>query len=281
MLTLGVISDVHFGPEARFAGKLRKLSLEAPRLCEAFGDQMRTTVGPDLVVNLGDVVEDASPAADRQRYHDCLAILARAGAPLVHVAGNHDLVHIDAPTLRAAWGLPPTGALYRSFDHAGVHLVVLHTSERRDRDVRIDAAQLDWLARDLAATALPTVVLMHHSAADQDLRGNRWFAAAPELCLVAERARLRGILAASGKVRLVLNGHLHWNHFDLCEGLPMLTLQSLTENVADDAPGTPAATWAVVRIDGDRVAIEVAGVEPARYQLHRSGPPGAAGPTVR
>ena len=34
MLTLGVVSDVHFGPEARFDGKLRKLTARSPELLE-------------------------------------------------------------------------------------------------------------------------------------------------------------------------------------------------------------------------------------------------------
>ncbi|MEJ7732149.1 MAG: hypothetical protein WKG00_23440 [Polyangiaceae bacterium] len=129
--------------------------------------------------------------------------------------------------------------------------------------------QLAWLDADLRATALPTVVLMHHSAAEQDLRGNRWFEGKPEICLVRERAELRRIVAASGKVRLVLNGHLHWNHLDVIDGIPYVTLQSLVENVDDDAPGRAAAAHAVVHLDEARVRIEVAGAERARYQLDR------------
>jgi 3',5'-cyclic AMP phosphodiesterase CpdA len=270
LVTFGIVTDLHFGPEARFGGKLRKLTAQAPSLARAFARRMREEVRPDFVVCLGDAIEDESPAADRARYQDCLAILREAGTDLVCVAGNHDRVHLAPEVLRTAWGSSAEGPLYSSFDRGGVHFVVLYTHERKDVEVTIDAAQLGWLEGDLAATTLPTVVLMHHSAAEQDLRGNRWFEGLPHLCLVRERKRLRELLARSGRTLAVFNGHLHWNHLDVLDGIPYVTLQSLIENVEEDAPGTAAAAHAVVRVGPRRVTVEVAGVEPARYQLDRA-----------
>ncbi len=267
MLTIGVVTDEHFGPPAQFGGKLRKLTARAPELAAAFATRMREHVRPDFVVNLGDCIEDESPAADLERYRACLELLGTAGVDLVNVAGNHDRIHLDDATLLRAWGLPDTGALYRSFDRGGVHFVVLATDETKDVSVRIDDEQLAWLRADLAATAHPTVVLMHHSAADQDLRGNRWFEKRPHLCLVKERKRLRQIFAEHGRTRVVINGHLHWNHLDVIEGIPYVTLQSLVENVEDDAPGRPAAAHAVVRIGDRRIVVEVEGAHPCRYQF--------------
>ncbi len=266
LLTIGVVSDLHFGPRASFAGKLRKLSHLAATLTEAFVERMRAQQ-VDLVVNLGDVIEDVDAQTDLQRYSSCMRLLEAAGVERIHVAGNHDLVNLDAATLRKAWAMPASGVLYRSLDRKGLHLVVLHTHERKDRDVSIDAEQLSWLKQDLATTTLPTVVLMHHSAADQDLRGNRWFEGAEHICLLAQRAELRAVLARSGRVILVLNGHLHWNHFDLIDSIPYVTLQSLVENIDEDAPGRPAAAHAVLRFDGRRLLVEIAGAHPLRYQI--------------
>jgi 3',5'-cyclic AMP phosphodiesterase CpdA len=230
---------------------------------------MREQIRPDLVVNLGDVVEDESPSADRERYAQCMSLLAESGAECVHVAGNHDRVHLEAVDLRRAWGLDASGPLYRSFDRGGYHLVVLYSHETKDVDVQIFPEQLTWLQADLAATSLPTMVLMHHSAADQDLRGNRWFEKAANICLVRERRQLRAIVRDSGRVCLVLNGHLHWNHFDLIDGIPYVTVQSLIENIEEDAPGVPAAAWAIVRLDAGWIRIEIEGAQPVRYQLQR------------
>jgi hypothetical protein len=146
---------------------------------------------------------------------------------------------------------------------------VLHTRERKDHDVSLGDDQLAWIEGDLAAHTGPTVILMHHSAADQDLRGNRWFERAPHLCLVRERRRLRAMIEEHGDVRAVFNGHLHWNHLDVVGGVPYVTVQSLVENLDEDAPGRAAAAHAVARISERRVVIEVFGAERCRYQIDR------------
>ena len=269
MLTLGAISDAHFGPRASFDGKLRKLSERAPELTRAFAARMRDDVRPDLVVSLGDALEDESAEIDLQRYQQYLDILGSAERDLVHVAGNHDRVNLSAETLRSAWGMSASGPLYRSFDRGGFHLVVLYSHERKDQDVTLGPEQLEWLAADLAGSPRDTVVLVHHSPADQDLRGNRWFARDPHLCLIQDRRRLRQILRAHGRTRLVLNGHLHWNHLAVVDSIPYVTLQSLVENVDEDAPGRAAAAHAVVRIDASGLLVDVVGAHPARYQIGR------------
>lgn len=271
-LKLALVTDLHFGPEARFAGKLRKLTAHAPELTRAFVARMNDAVKPDLVINLGDDIEDESRDADRARYAEAIGILRGAHAELVNVAGNHDTIHLDAADLLAIWGRghDPASRLYSSFDRDGWHFVVLHTRERKDHDVSVGDEQLAWLADDLRASPGPTIVLMHHSAADQDLAGNRWFEGSPHICLVRERRKLRALLEQHGDVRAVFNGHLHWNHVDVIRGIPYVTVQSLIENLDDDAPGRAAAAHAVVRLSAKRIVVEIEGAERARYQFdHR------------
>ena len=263
-LTLGFVTDLHFGPRASFDGKLRKLSHEAGRLARAAVRGL-DALAPDLVVNLGDDIEDESRDADLVRYEECQAILRTARAPLVNVAGNHDTVNLGRADLARVW--QREGPLYYSFDHGGVHLAVLHTVERKDVDVRIDDDQLAWLRADLAATSLPTVVLMHHPACEQDLTDSRWFSRAPHLALVHDRAALRAVLEESGNVRLVVNGHVHRNHLDVIRGIPYVTVQSLIENLDDDAPGRPAGAFALAKLDDRKVVFRVFGEDPARWQV--------------
>ncbi len=82
---------------------------------------------------------------------------------------------------------------------------------------------------------------MHHPASEMRLEGNRWFEKRPYVRRVAERRRLRQVIEASGKVVAVFNGHVHWNHLDVIAGIPYITLQSMVENLDDDAPGAPPA----------------------------------------
>jgi 3',5'-cyclic-AMP phosphodiesterase len=266
MIRFGLVTDMHFGPEVRFKGQLRKMSHRAAELAADVAASMRD-MGVDFLVNLGDSIEDETPTLDRQRYQQSVDVLARCGRRVIHVAGNHDTANLTAAELNSCWSQPSNAPLYRSFEQGDVLFLVLHSVERKDRDVRIDDEQLRWLGQQLAAGDTPVVVLMHHSAAEQDLRENRWFAGAPHICLIKERRSLRRILEQSGRVVAVFNGHLHWNHLDVIGNIPYITLQSLIENVDDDAPGRAAAAHAVVRLSQRQLLVEVAGLQPARYQF--------------
>ena len=264
-LTIGIVTDLHFGPEARWQGKLRKLTAQAGDLTRDFVRQMNDEVRPDLVVNLGDDIEDESREADLLRYGECQAILRTARAPLVNVAGNHDLIHMNREDLSRFW--QRSGPLYYSLDVGGWHFTVLHTIEKQEVEIRVPETQMEWLRADLAGTQLPVIVLMHHSASEQDVEDSRWWPGRSHLALVKERAELRRVFEQSGRVKAVFNGHLHWNHVDVIAGIPYVTIQSLIENLDDDAPGRPAASHAVVRLAERRISVHVRGNDPARVQV--------------
>ena len=123
---------------------------------------------PDLVINLGDVIEDESRARDLEEYGKFVAILAKLEARVVHVAGNHDQVNLSDDDLRALWG--HTGELHYHFDLGGFRFVVLRTIEHKDTVIRLPQEQIDFTKEVLAASPLPAIVLMHHPASDQDSR---------------------------------------------------------------------------------------------------------------
>jgi 3',5'-cyclic AMP phosphodiesterase CpdA len=217
------------------------------------------------VVNLGDDIEDESRAADLARYGECQSILKKAGVPVVNVAGNHDTVNLAPRDLLAVWGRE--GELYYSFDQGGFHFTVLHTVEEPGGDIHVREPEFAWLERDLESTRLPTVVLMHHSASEQDFDDSFWFRGRANRALVQERRELRALFETSKKVVCVFNGHVHRNHFDVIRGIPYVTIQSLIENVEEDAPGRASRAHAVVRLDEKRIVVRVHGEDPARYQI--------------
>jgi Icc protein len=264
-MRIALISDVHFGRPTAHEGRLRKLSDQAAALTREFVAQMNHSDRPDVVVNMGDVVEDDSPEVDRGNYRQFVDILAELEAPVLHVAGNHELVNLTEDDLRDLW--KHQGPLYYSRDLGSVHLTVLRTEQRGDVDVHLPPAQLSWLRDDLDRARLPALVFVHHPLSDMCLEGNRWFARAPNICLVVERAEVRRVLERSGKVAAVFSGHAHWNHFDLIAGIPYVSVQSLTENVDEDAPGRAARTYSLVDVDRQRILVRVFGLEPARYQF--------------
>ena len=266
MIRFGLVTDMHFGPEVHFKGQLRKLSHRAADLARNVAAAVQANE-VDFLVNLGDSIEDESAELDRQRYGQSVEVLAGCGREVVHVAGNHDTINLHPAELNAFWSRPSEALLYRSFQRQGVQFLVLHTLERKDVDVRIDDEQLRWVHAQLASGDGPVVVFMHHSAAEQDLRQNRWFAGVPHLCLIKERRALRRAFEESGRVVAVFNGHLHWNHLDVIGGIPYVTLQSLIENIDEDAPGRAAAAHAMVRLSQRQLLIDIAGLQPAHYQF--------------
>jgi 3',5'-cyclic AMP phosphodiesterase CpdA len=268
-MRIGLISDVHFGPDAAHAGKLRKLSHRAGELTREFVTRMNTSVRPDLVVNLGDVIEDEEPRADRTRYGEFTHLLGALNAEVMHVAGNHDSVNIPDEDLVSLW--QRDGALYFSRDFMGFHLVVLRTVDKGEDGNWLPDEQVEWLANDLAESNAPTLVFVHHPLSEMDLTGNRWFELRPHLCRVANRRRVRAVLERSGKVHAVFNGHAHWTHCDVVSGIPYVTLQSLIENVDEDAPGRPARAHAVVDATERRIHVRVFGEQPIAMQFERPG----------
>lgn len=264
-LSIGFVTDLHFGPLAYHEGKLRKLTHHAAELTRQVVGAMNEVFHPDLLVNLGDDIEDESRDADLARYEQCQGILRTAKAELINVAGNHDTVHLNRDDMTRLWGRE--GTLFYSLERGGFHLAILHTMERKDRDVQIPEAQLEWLRNDLAHSALPVVVLMHHSASEQDLTDSLWFKGSEHLALVQQRAELRRILEDSGKVRAVFNGHVHRNHVDVIHNIPYVSIQSLTENLDDDAPGRPAGAHAIATLTGSSITVRVHGNDRAHYRF--------------
>ncbi len=264
-LTLGLLTDLHLGPPTRFQNKLRKLGEQAASLTRLAIDALEATASLDALINLGDDIEDESPEADRARYGECQALLRGARAPLINVAGNHDTIHLGVDELRALWGTPQ---LHYFVELRGWRLVVLHTIERKDVDVRMAPEQLQWLSEVLSGASGPAIVLMHHCASEQELSGSRWFSEHPQLALIANRREVREVIARSRKVRAVFNGHVHRNHLALHDGIPYLTLQSLIENIHEDAPGTPAFSHTLATFDLHQTNVRVLGTHPAHYQLH-------------
>ncbi|MFO0555917.1 MAG: metallophosphoesterase [Polyangiaceae bacterium] len=276
-MRIAVVTDVHVGPRASFGGKLRKLTHEAPALLRAFVERMNREVKPDLVVHLGDAIEDESHDVDLERYREVVRILGELGCPVRHVAGNHDTITLSPMELRDAWGDAgralsgaPPDQLYYAEDAGPVRLVVLHSHEIKDEIVFLDEPQITWLERELSTADKPVVLFCHHALADQILVGNRWFEKRPNLSLVRERRRVRDLVAASGNVKLVVNGHMHWNHFAVHDAIGYVTVQSLIENLDDDAPGRAARAHAVIDLTPGRVLVSLDGEHVARYQLEAS-----------
>ena len=71
-------------------------------------------------------------------------------------------------------------------------------------------------------------------------------------------------------MRVVFNGHVHRNHLDVIAGIPYVTIQSLIENLDEDAPGRAAAAHAVATSTSRASSCACTATIPARYQFDRA-----------
>ena len=246
-LRIGLVTDIHHGPDVDV-----RIGHAALDLLEKFTRRMREEFHPDLIVDMGDRINDTDGAADRTRLAEVRAALETAGVPVLYAWGNHDLTNVPAAEARAIMG---KASDHESVDVGGYHLIVLNSQDPTVERIggTLSDAQLDWLERDLAAATRPTVVFCHHPLDEQDPSRHWWFKDHPEHAWARNRERARAILAASGRVKAVFNGHMHLNTVEVLDGLPFVTLMSLVDSAMTRGP---SGCWAEVVL-GDTGTVEV------------------------
>ncbi|MFC7375891.1 MULTISPECIES: PQQ-binding-like beta-propeller repeat protein [unclassified Brachybacterium] len=146
--------------------------------------------GAPLLLHGGDLTEFGS-SGEYETYQDLLG--PDAAEITQHVAGNHEL----------RWD-PSAGQEYRrrfhegsrSFDHLGVHVIMLEAGAPLQEEAHVDPAALAWLREDLqAAGTMPSILVMHWPPGADD----HYVRAGDQLLSVL----------AEHPVRLVLAGHVH------------------------------------------------------------------------
>jgi 3',5'-cyclic AMP phosphodiesterase CpdA len=114
---------------------------------------------PDFVVFTGDLTQTTdNPALRRQRLIEFRDIASRLSVPKVYFfAGEHDAALDRGDAYQEVIG----GPLNYTFDHKGVHFIVLDNTS--DPAPVLGAKQIEWLKADLArlGTDAPIVVLTH------------------------------------------------------------------------------------------------------------------------
>lgn len=262
-MKIGIVSDIHLGRDTRFRGVLRKIGHRAEALTQQFVHAMNEEFQPDAVLNLGDVVQDMSREEDLEHYGRIWSLLGELEAPLIPVNGNHDVIAMSEADVLGFW---ERDSLYYRTQVRDLDVIVLHTRERKDSHVWLPEEQLPWLAAQLADCER-ALVLMHHTAADQDTRHNYWFADHPHLGLLRNRAEVREVIASAGNVLAVINGHLHWNQFTVHDAIPYITVHSLTENPSgEEAPPRPVGGYAELIFGDGFASLDIRGHERVSYR---------------
>lgn len=261
--TFVLISDIHFGADKLHEGFCKKLSSRALSLTRYMVNRINAELRPSFVVQLGDAIEDEDAEADEENYSTIVDAFKPLTMPIYHVVGNKEQVNLSLEQTREILNYP---RLYYSFDSGDYHFVVLFSVSRSEDEISIDKTQLGWLEADLNLTKKKTVIFLHHPLDDQDLSESFWFEKKPENCFVKERDSVREVIARSGKVIAVFNGHVHRNNLQFCGDIPYITLQSLVENLTEKSK-TPSETFAVVTLSKTEIKVEIEGLNPEEYRI--------------
>jgi 3',5'-cyclic AMP phosphodiesterase CpdA len=159
------LTDTHIQPE-----------LDATKGCAMAFRRMRD-IKADFAIQGGDHVYDALAVA-KQRSISLFNLYDKTQQDLslkvYHTIGNHDCIGLypqsgvepSDPLFGKHYFEEHIGKTYYSFDHKGVHFIVLDSigfTPDRSYEGRIDTAQIAWLKSDLAAqpAARPIIVAVH------------------------------------------------------------------------------------------------------------------------
>ncbi|UCE32167.1 MAG: metallophosphoesterase [Burkholderiales bacterium] len=258
MLRLGLIADIHHG-----AHQGTKVGPAALPLVREFA-HWANGLPLDMVVELGDRINNVDAVADEQLTREIAAALHGLGAARAHLLGNHDNHDLAREVAESAMQVA-FGSWSR--DVRGHHLVFWNadTCVKGQPSFRCSAADLDWLRADLEATELPAIVFTHLPLDEGSMIGNFYFEKVfAGYAHYANAAEARDLIERSGKVILCVAGHTHWNARNTIDGIHYVTIHSLTESFTTWPH--PSSAWALLEV-GDDIRIEVFGRDPAYYRL--------------
>lgn len=221
-LRLGMLTDLHYADKPPAGTRHYRESLTKIREAVAkFND-----AGAAFAVEIGDFVDAADDVKTEIGYLETIeAEFAMFKGDRHYVLGNH-----------CVWSLTKEQFLdhcaarksFYSFDRSGFHFVVLDACFRKDgvpygaknfewTDTEIPPQQREWLAADLAETDKPTLAFVH-----QRLDVSNHYA-------VHSAPAVRKILAESGKVLAVFQGHNHINEHKEIDRIHYCTLGAVVE----------------------------------------------------
>lgn len=267
-LRFGIITDLHYGLPPFYGGENRILSNHARevggKIAKIFAEHSL-----DFVAQLGDLVQDnmLSPDADvdQQNYKQARLLLAECGTLLFHCIGNHDVRNIKEEQLI---NLIAQDRLFYKVELRNYTLIFLYFVSLSMEKIVMTSEQLLWLESELNKAHGEVIIFTHQALADQSLQSSYWYEQNPGRALVENRHEVRRILEASGKVRIVFNGHMHWNNLTAHNGINYISVGSAVENIFND--GRPNCAYALVELSEDELQVSIHGLDPVEYKVNFS-----------
>jgi 3',5'-cyclic-AMP phosphodiesterase len=251
-LTIGIITDIHAGLDNQYI----KGSIALNLFDEALDALLQEN--PAMLVELGDRTNDDSLEIRRSNVHYLGTRFSSLTLPRHHLLGNHDFLPRDEQEK-----LLTTQFANHSVDIEGWHLIFLYTFNGTVEG-GLTQEDLAWLEQTLASSAFPAVVFTHQPLDGIPTQGNILFDAIPHYLTPTGHEKARAIIEASGKVKLAINVHTHWNHLERVNGISYLSLTAVTPLMQSREATT---AYAILTLNDTTVTVNVYGREPAEFRV--------------
>ena len=239
---IAVVADIHHGADHFTKKGTAALGLVAG--FAAFVAEQR----PDLAIELGDRKSDVSREADLVLERQVAGALKAVPGPLHHLCGNHDREFLSVAENEEVLG---QALGHETIDVGGWRIALWRADSRirRPGGFLLTEQDLLWLAGVIRAADRPLAIVSHVPVSGHAQTGNYYLDRNPAASTYPGAERARAVLRAATVPVVWVSGHVHWNTLTLVDGIPHLTLQSLTETFTTFPE--PAAAWAMLELGED------------------------------
>jgi 3',5'-cyclic-AMP phosphodiesterase len=253
---IAIISDIHFAGAAAGEFDVR------PVVDEFVG--WATRIGADLLLDLGDRIDDIDPAADLANAGELARIFERFLGPRVHLVGNHDVVNLTGEDHRRLFGRLPG---HQTIDLGQFRVLAWEPSVLLNRKLGFPAVgqDLDWLTTALQSDERPAIIVSHIPVSGAAMTGNYYFENNADFATYPDHAEIRHAVEQTGRAALWLSGHVHWNSASDVSNLRHLTVQSASETFT--TMPDPACTYALLEIENSTARLEIFGRDPVTLTM--------------
>jgi Icc protein len=253
VLRIGLIADLHNGPNPVITRGVQAIAL----LENALKRIHRARV--DMVVDLGDRINSGDRHSEQERLGQAADLLREIPEQRVHLLGNHDIDHLSPGDNERALQTECVSRVVRVGEwellfwyanvNPGPHGYTLNTGD------------LEWLDHASAQLSRPTLLFSHIPIGGAPITGNRYFEKLPAGAACYSNAeRAREIVRRQEAIVACIAGHTHWNTIHLADGVPHITVQSVTQSFT--VPDKPTACHGILTLRQDRFRLEVVGNDP-------------------
>ncbi len=251
-INIGIVTDIHAGLDNDYI----KGSLALELFDEALNELEKHK--PAMLIELGDRTNDDSLEIRRNNVAELGKRFSSLTIPRHHLLGNHDFLPREEQEQ-----LLKTQLTNHSVVVEGWQLVFLYSFNSTVKG-GLTEEDLVWLGQTLSSNTLPAIVFTHQPLDGIPTKGNVLFDAIPHYLTPTGSEKARVMMEASGKVKLTLNGHTHWNRLERVNGISYLHLTAVTPLVQNKEMTT---AYSVLTLDDNTVSVKVYGREPAEFHV--------------